>query len=91
MSAELAIRKALEPHIKAEGKRDTAAEKVWEALIDAGHLYENGWVEAVEVHGAKVPVETVHVGGLTVRLDAGGNAVSVSSPWGFMIIEESEQ
>lgn len=90
-TAESVARKALAEHIKAEFKRDTAADAVVEALTDAGHLYENGWVEAVEVHDSHVPVETVHAYGLTIRLDAGGNAVSVSSPYGFMIIEESEQ
>jgi hypothetical protein len=89
--AEDVARKALGSHIVAESRRDKAAESLVAALTEAGHLYENGWVEAVEVHNSAVPVETRHEYGLTIRLDAGGNAVSVSSPYGFMIIEESDQ
>lgn len=91
MSPDLVIREALVPHIKGEAKRNKAADAVHDALEKASHLYEDGHVEAVEVHDSRVPVETVNVYGLTIRLDAGGNAVSVSSPYGFMIIEESEQ
>lgn len=87
MSPDDAVRKALEPYIKAETKRATAAGDVVEALESAGHLYANGWVTEVEVHHARVPVETVEAYGLTIRVDANGNAVSVSSAHGFMITE----
>lgn len=84
-NAEEVVRAALEPHIKSEAKRDKAADAVVDALEAAGHLYENGWVTAVEVHHARVAIEAVEAYGLTITLDA--NAVSVSSPSGFMIIE----
>jgi hypothetical protein len=82
--------KALEPFIKAKGRRDQAAADVVEALGKAAHLFENGWVTKVEVHHARVGVETVEAYGLIITLDANGNAVDVSSPWGFMITEVPE-
>lgn len=87
MDAETVVRKALEPAIKAETRRDKAAGSVVEALEEAGHLYENGWVSQVEVHGARVAVETVLAYGLVIEVDTFGNAVTVRSPEGFLILE----
>lgn len=44
-------------------------------------------VNAVEVHHARVPVETVLAYGLELRLDALGNAVTVTFPHGAEVIE----
>lgn len=44
-------------------------------------------VETAEVNYARVPVETVHAYGLELRLDASGNAVTVTFPHGAEVIE----
>jgi len=43
-------------------------------------------VEEVEIHHARVAVETVSVYGLTIALDANGEAVTVEFPRGAVII-----
>lgn len=64
--------------------RQDLAVDIVDALDEAGHLmYEP--VESVEVVGARVSVETVEVHGLTISLDANGNAVRITSPWGLVI------
>lgn len=87
---ETVIDRALAAYIKAEAKRESAAGAVRSALEDTGHLFENGWVCAVEVHHARLAVQTVQAYGLTITLDAHGNAVTVSSEDGFMITEVPE-
>lgn len=44
-------------------------------------------VETAEVHRARIPVETVWAYGLEIRLDASGNAVTVTFPHGAEVIE----
>jgi hypothetical protein len=44
-------------------------------------------VETAEVNYARVPVETVRAYGLELRLDASGNAVTVTFPHGAEVIE----
>lgn len=39
-------------------------------------------IKAVEIHGARVAVETVNAYGLVIQLDAHGNAVTVEFPYG---------
>lgn len=53
-------------------------------LEEAGFLVPEDF-DTVEVRGARVPVETVEVYGLTITVDANGNAVSITSPYGFEI------
>lgn len=70
---------------KVEGRRIELATSIVNALTEAGHIHEE--ISAVEVLGARVPVETVEVYGLTITLDANGNAVQISSPWGLEVAE----
>lgn len=39
-------------------------------------------IKVVEIHGARVAVETVRVHGLVIEIDANGNAVTVEFPYG---------
>lgn len=87
MSAESVIDAALAKFIKGADRRVDATNDVASALESAGHLWEDGWVESVEIHNARVAVETIETYGLVIELDAHGNAVSVTSPYGFMVIE----
>lgn len=87
MSIESVIESALAKSIKGADRRTDAVSDVFDALTAAGHLYEDGWVETVEVHNARVVTERTEAYGLVIELDAHGNAVTVSSPHGFMVIE----
>jgi hypothetical protein len=82
MSPEEIINKALAKTVKSAFRREELAEQIESALWDAGYLL-SGDALAVEVHGARVPVEVVEAYGLDIEVDANGNAVTVSSPWGF--------
>jgi hypothetical protein len=86
MSAEDVIREALTPFLKSNKRREKAAESIAENLREAGLLLDYA-PETVEVVGSRVAIETTTVGGLTVSLDAAGNAVRVTSPYGFEVIE----
>jgi hypothetical protein len=81
MSANDVIETALRTAIKSASRRDDIATEIGEALWDAGYLTDGA--STVEVHGARIPVETVEAYGLTISVDANGNAVEVSSPWGL--------
>lgn len=87
MNALEVIERALTKSIKGTDQRVVAADDVVEALRSAGHLWEDGWVETVEVHHSHVVTERVETYGLVIELDALGNAVTVNSPHGFMVIE----
>lgn len=86
MSAISVVENALPKSIRSEARRAELAQAITDALEAEGHLWEDGWVDAVEVHNARVITETIEVYGLTIQLDAHGNAVTVSSPHGFMVI-----
>lgn len=87
MSALDVTNDALKTFIRSESRRDEAASDIVAGLESAGHLWEEGWVQTVEVHHARVIVETIEAYGLVIQLDAHGNAVTVNSPHGFMVIE----
>jgi hypothetical protein len=59
-----------------------AAHKKIPALIERIRELTTDEVDAVEVNFAKVPVETVSAYGLTFELDAKGDAVTVTFPYG---------
>ncbi len=67
-------------------RRAEVAEEIADELTSEGLLFPDG-ITAVEVPGARVPVETVDAYGLTIAVDANGNAVRVSSPWGLEAVE----
>jgi hypothetical protein len=81
------IKQGLGKSIKSADRRTELAENIHDALTQAGHLWEDGWVETVEVHHARVVTERVEIHGLIIELDALGNAVTVNSPHGFMVVE----
>lgn len=66
-----------------EVKRKELANAIIDALDEAGMLV--GDFRAVDVVGAKVPVDYVTAYGLDISVDANGNAVDVSSPYGFLL------
>lgn len=65
-------------------KREELAVEIDDALIEEGWLVPEQGVSSIEVDGARVPVETVQIYGLTIEVDANGNAVTVSSERGEM-------
>lgn len=52
------------------------------AIVEYVEGIEREDVDAVEVHHARVPVDRVEAFGLTVEIDASGNAVRVEFPHG---------
>jgi len=84
MTAEEIIVAVLLPFLKSGAQRERASEAVAAALAEAGHLTDD--IETVEVRDSKVGVETTTLGGLTITLDAAGNAVRVTSPYGLDVI-----
>lgn len=66
---------------RSENKRLALAKTIARELEEAGLLIWD--LGAVEVNGGRVPVETVEAYGLVIEVDTVGNAVSVTSPWGF--------
>lgn len=70
---------------RSENKRLALAGTIVRALEEAGYLAYD--IATVDVVGARVPIETVEAYGLTIRLDASGNAVSIASPYGLEIAE----
>lgn len=68
-----------------EVKRKELAYAIIDALDENGLLTLTGDFTAVDVVGAKIPVEYVTMFGLEISVDANGNAVEVSSPHGFLI------
>lgn len=82
---EKAIDAALAPFIKSATKRAEAVDAVDSALLEEGHLIED--IETVEVIGSRVAVEQVTAYGLDISIDAGGNAVQVTSAYGLEVVE----
>jgi hypothetical protein len=76
---------AVLPKSWSQTKRDDVADQIVNALFDAGLLLVDD-VTTIEVRGARVPVETVEAYGLTIRVDANGNAAEITSPWGLEIL-----
>lgn len=86
MSHEETIRDTLTPFVRSEVRREQAAGDVYHKLEAAGVVLDSLPV-TVEVPNSRVPVETVHLYGLAIQVDANGRAVSVHSPEGFDIAE----
>lgn len=69
-----------------EERREELAREIDDALIEEGWLVPEQGADSVEIDGARVPVETVQIYGLTIEVDANGNAVTVSSERGKMFL-----
>lgn len=67
-----------------ERRREEIAVAIDDALIDQGWLIPEQGAASVEISGARVPVETVQAYGLTIEIDANGNAVTIESNRGEM-------
>ena len=71
----------------SQDKRDTVADEILTDLEVAGHLTIDGECSTVSVGGyALVPVETVEAYGLTLRLDAMGEASEITHPAGLVVL-----
>jgi len=62
-----------------------AAHKKIDAIVAEFDAYTSEEVTSVDVDGARLAVETVEAYGLEITLDANGNAVSITSPYGFLL------
>ncbi len=62
-----------------------AAHKKIDAIVAEFEACTSEKIGRVEVEGARVGVETIEVYGLEISLDANGNAVAVTSPYGFSV------
>jgi hypothetical protein len=71
------------PKSWSQTKRDTVADEIAEALWEAGLLADD--ITTVAVGDARLPVETVEAYGLTIKLDALGEASELSHPAGLVI------
>jgi hypothetical protein len=86
MDVEQIIRRALGTTLKSERRIEELSTPIYDALEKAGCLLM-GDLATVEVCGARVAVEAVEVYGLSISVDANGNAVDVSSPFGMGVVE----
>ena len=84
MSVEEVINGQL-PASMSRKRRGALAEQIADALAEAGLLLD-GECTTVEVGDALLPVETVETYGLTIRLDATGNASEISHPAGLVVL-----
>lgn len=73
------------PKSMSAKRRQEVAEQILDALAEYG-LLADGECCAVEVGNALVPVETVEAYGLTIRLDANGEASEISSAAGLVVV-----
>jgi len=85
MTPEETINAVLLPFLKSAKRRADAVEQLIAALETEGHLID-GALDTVEVRDSKVGVETTELGGLSITLDAAGNAVRITSPYGLDVI-----
>lgn len=76
---------AVLPKSWSQTKKDNLADEVLEALDTAGLLNLNG-VFVVSPEDAKVPVETIEAYGLTIKLDALGDASEISSQTALQVL-----
>lgn len=73
------------PKSWSQSRRDTMADEILEALDSAGLLAYDEY-SAVEVGRALLPVETVEAYGLEIALDALGEASTITSPRGLVVL-----
>lgn len=76
---------AVLPKSWSQTKKDALADEILDALSDAGLLLE-GAATTVEVGDARMPVETIEAYGLTIAIDALGDAAEISSPAGLVVL-----
>jgi hypothetical protein len=57
-------------------------------IVEEFQAYADAEFHTVEVHGARVVTETIDAYGLSIELDANGNAVTVDTMHGFFIPED---
>lgn len=73
------------PKSWSQAKKDDLINKITDALYEECLLVEDA-INVVEVLGAMVTVETVEAYGLTIEVDANGDAVQVVSPHGLVVV-----
>jgi hypothetical protein len=71
------------PKSWSQTKRDELSDTIVDALWEAGLLADD--ITTVAVGDARLPVETVEAYGLTIKLDALGEASELSHPAGLVI------
>lgn len=76
---------ALLPKNWSQDKRDTLADEIVSDLEVAGVMVFPKCAK-VEVTCALMPVETVEAYGLTIKLDANGEASEISHPSGLVVL-----
>lgn len=64
-----------------------AAHRKIDAIVAEVDTYLTAPITTVEIDGARVGVETVEAYGLHITLDAQGNAVAITSPYGFLVTD----
>lgn len=78
---------AVLPKSWSQNKKDAIADEILEALDNAGLLIGDALVTEVAVgERALIPVESVEAYGLTIRLDALGDASEISSERGLVAL-----
>lgn len=63
----------------------SARKKIFEILEYVDGLDFGADIGEVTIHGARVPVDRVQIHGLSIGVDANGNAVSVEFPYGASV------
>ena len=86
MSPEEVIRELLVGVPMSTKRADALASEIVEALEEAGHLLDGECTTVAVGNYPLVPVETVEAYGLTIRLDAMGEASEVSARDGLVIV-----
>lgn len=84
MTVEDVIKEQLPKSMSAK-RRDELAELIGDALAEGGYLVD-GECTTVEVSDALMPVETVEAYGLTIKLDATGDASEISHRAGLVVL-----
>jgi hypothetical protein len=70
----------------SQTRRQEVAESILDELADAGYLFLDT-VSSVEIPGARVTVETIQAYGLTIEIDANGDAGKITSLRGLEVVE----
>ena len=84
MNPEDVIKELLPKSMSAK-RRGELAEQIADSLATWGHLVD-GECTTVEVADARMPVETVESYGLTIKLDAMGDAAEISHRSGLVVL-----
>lgn len=84
MTPEEVIEERLPKNMSTK-RRGQLASEIADSLAEAGMLLD-GECTTVEVGDALVPVQTVEAYGLTIRLDANGEASEISHRAGLVVL-----